>query len=92
MYDGEGIEEEYSMDADDFEDFEEPSPAPIPGPNVPLKGRKRFLADLEEMKKMCAIGFGSHGLDLSSKCKGYRYPSERPAMLNGMYLSDYLSN
>jgi len=41
-------DDDYSMDVDDFEDFDEPSPPPMPGPSVPLKGRKRFLADLVE--------------------------------------------
>ncbi|KIM73751.1 hypothetical protein PILCRDRAFT_99249 [Piloderma croceum F 1598] len=60
MSDDEGMYEEDTMDVDDFEDFDEPSPAP----SVPLKGRKRFLADLEEMKKFSVIGFGFHGFDL----------------------------
>ena len=60
-------DDDYSMDVDDFEDFDEPSPPPMPGPSVPLKGRKRFLADLEEMRKTCVIGFSFHGFDLRSK-------------------------
>jgi hypothetical protein len=67
MSDDDGIDEDYSMDVDDFEDFDEPSPVPISGPTVPLKGRKRFMADLEEMKKTCVIGFGLHGFELRSK-------------------------
>jgi hypothetical protein len=69
MSDDEGLDGDYSMDVDDFDDFDEPSPAPIPGPNIPLKGRKRFLADLEEMRKTCVIGFGFHGFDLRSTFK-----------------------
>jgi len=88
MSDDEGMYEEDSMDVDDFEDFDEPSPAPIPGPSVPPKGRKRFLADLEEMKKFCVIGFGFHGFDLRSTFKSSQY-YEWQAMLYDGYHSDF---
>jgi hypothetical protein len=75
--DDEGMHEEDIMDVDDFEDFDEPSSAP----SVPLKGRKRFLADLEEMKKFSVIGFGFHGFDLRSTFKRSQYYYECQAML-----------
>jgi ubiquitin-conjugating enzyme E2 Q len=80
MFDDEGLDEDYPMDVDDFDDFDEPSPAPISNPSVPLKGRKRFLADLEEMRKNCVIGFSFQGFDLRSTFNCSQYHSEWRAM------------
>jgi hypothetical protein len=55
------------IDIDDVEEFDEPSPAPIPSPSGLFRGRKRFLADLEEIRNMCIIGFGFQGYYLRSK-------------------------
>lgn len=68
MSDEDGIEDEFSMDVDDYEDEDEIRyPSPAPGATaVPLKGRKRFLADLEELKKPSVIKLGSHGYALKS--------------------------
>jgi hypothetical protein len=77
MSDDEVIDMDYEMDLDDFNDFDEPPPAPIPGPSAPPKGRKRFLADLEEMKKMCVVGFGFQGYDLRSTFKSSLFFMEK---------------
>jgi hypothetical protein len=66
MSDDEAMDVDHDMDLDDFGDFDEPSPAPIPSSSGPPKGRKRFLADLEEMKKLCVVGFGYQGYHLRS--------------------------
>ena len=61
-------EEDYEIEFEgdggfhDYEDDTTPAPAPV----RPLKGRKRFLADLEDMKKRCEVGFNWHGYDLKS--------------------------
>lgn len=90
MFDDEGIDEDYGMDLDDFEDLDEPSPAPIQRSNIPLKGRKRFMADLEEMKKCCVIGFGFHGFDLRSTCISFQYFSEQRLMYYDWYQSTFI--
>lgn len=38
------------------------------GKNVHLKGRRRFVADLEDMKDECKGGFETHGLRVTSEC------------------------
>lgn len=72
MSDDDEIEEDYSMDVDEYDDSDaESSPEyPSPGPSVatvPLKGRKRFLADLQELKKPVVVKLGSHGYALKSE-------------------------
>lgn len=72
MSDDEGIEDEFAMDVDEYmDDASDEIVYPSPGPStstVPLKGRKRFLADLEELKKPVVIKLGSHGYALKSAC------------------------
>lgn len=85
MSDDEAMDMDHEMDVDDFEDFEdfeEPLPAPIPSSSGPPKGRKRFLADLEEMKKLCVVGFGYQGYHLRSTFKNSRFSLEPQAMLS----------
>lgn len=69
MSDDEVLDGDYEMDVDDFQDFDKPAPAPTAAPSVVLKGRKRFVADLEDMKKTCVIGFSFRGFDLRSRFK-----------------------
>lgn len=59
MSDDEAMDVDYDIEEDEYPDSEDASSAP-------LKGRKRFLADLEEMKKLCVNGFSFHGYDLES--------------------------
>lgn len=68
MSDDEGMEDDYAMDVDDFEDYDVPSPVSATAglSATALKGRRRFLADLEELKKTTVIKFGSHGFVLKS--------------------------
>ena len=75
MSDDEDMDDEYSMDVDEYDDSDvEPSPAyPSPGPSVtavPPKGRKRFLADLQDLKKSVIIKLGSNGYALKSASFG----------------------
>lgn len=71
MSDDEVIDEDYEMELGDDQDAfvdSDDDVAPAPAPVKPLKGRKRFLADLETMRQRCAIGFNWHGYDLKSTC------------------------
>ena len=78
MSDDEVMEEDYEIglgdDEDDFHDSNDNVP-PISALARPLKGRKRFLADLEDMKNRCEIGFNWHGYNVKSTCHvhGHNY-------------------
>lgn len=68
MSDNEVIDEDYEMGDDEDYTFSDDEPAPAPAPVGPLKGRKRFMADLEEIKKTGVIGFTFKGFVLRSTC------------------------
>jgi len=86
MSDDEVIDLDYEMDLDDFNVFDEPPPAP----SAPPKGRKRFLADLEEMKKMCVVGFGFQGYDLRSTFKSSLFFMEKWAIFGRLLSAEHL--
>lgn len=67
MSDDEAMDVDYDIEEDEYPDSEDASTLiSAPASSAPLKGRKRFLADLEEMKKLCVNGFSFHGYDLES--------------------------
>lgn len=53
------------IDDGDSEDVDESSLVSCPGGLI--RGRERFWADIEEMRKMCIIGFAFQGFLLRSK-------------------------
>ena len=55
-------DDDSGMDVD-FDDPDDPPAVVV----VPLKGRKRFLADLDEMRKISVVGFTFQGFDLRSR-------------------------
>jgi ubiquitin-conjugating enzyme E2 Q len=68
-----GMSEDMSMDVDP--EFVYPSPVAKEKPlvvtdkNNHLKGRRRFNADLDDMKEECTNGFVQHGFKVKSRSK-----------------------
>jgi hypothetical protein len=65
------MSEDMSMDVD--HEFVYPSPVakvkPLADKNNHLKGRKRFNADLDDMKEECTSGIVQHGFKVKSRFK-----------------------
>jgi len=60
-------EEDMSMDLDPEFVYTPPQVKPPQEKNAHLKGRKRFNADLEDLKGECATGMALHGFVAKSK-------------------------
>lgn len=71
------MSEDMSMDVDDLEflystPLTKVKPArPVTEKNAHLKGRKRFNADLDDLKEECISGIVQHGYKVKSRFKPF---------------------